>query len=188
MKVVGCARREDKLTNLSTALNGQTGKVELKCLKSHLSERLFKVLPAEMWPGQWIRHQVNVLLDQFPSWTWKGTVRRDRLLSRKKNLNNIYIRSMFASTMRVLAPRRHSGMAPWSLGELCWMSMYSVGNIIICCRAYSKHHISSLSVHPAERGFHGLQQDWWWANHHDRVNVRTQGPSKPFNEANYRHI
>ena len=29
MKVVGCARREDKLTNLSTALHGQTGKVEL---------------------------------------------------------------------------------------------------------------------------------------------------------------
>ena len=27
MKVVGCARREDKLTNLSTALNGQQGKV-----------------------------------------------------------------------------------------------------------------------------------------------------------------
>ena len=99
-----------------------------------------------------------------------------------------YIRSMFASTMRVWAPRRHSGMAPWSLGELCWMSMYSVGNIKLCCRAYSKHHISSLSVHPAERWFHGLQQDWWWANHHDRVNVRTQGPSKPFNEANYRHI
>ena len=39
-------------------------------------------------------------------------------------------------------------------------------------------------MHPAERGFHGLQQDWWWTNHHDRVNVRTQGPSKPFYEAN----
>ena len=96
-----------------------------------------------MWPGQWIRHQVNVLLDQFPSWTWKGTVRRDRLLSRKKNLNNIYIRSMFASTMRVLAPRRHSGMAPWSLGELCWMSMYSVGNIIIWCNVELTLNITS---------------------------------------------
>ena len=76
-----------------------------------------------MWPGQWSWHQVNVFLDHIPSWTWKGAIWGPTIISKlRKNIS----RWMSASTMRVWAPRRHLGMAPWSLGGLCWMLTSSV--------------------------------------------------------------